>query len=113
MQLQLKCSSIEIVRGRNICRGRNVGGVRNVPERETFLRLQARAVGKFECGNFLSSFHFDARNSQKSFPATPDNELTREFVGREEDLTNRKFYFQRIRRRLAGQVADCAFEAGV
>ena len=40
-----------------------------------FSGLQARAVGEFERGHFLSSFDFDAGNTQKGFLAAGNEEL--------------------------------------
>ena len=56
---------------------------------ETFLRLQMRAIGKFECRDVFPSFHFDARNPHKSFLAAPD----KYFVVREKDLSRGKLPF--------------------
>src|SRR5260370_32936906 len=44
----------------------------NATSAEMFARLQTRAIREFERGNFLSSFHFDAGNPQKSFLAAGD-----------------------------------------
>src|SRR5437588_632592 len=47
----------------------------NASSAEMFSGLQARAVGEFERGDFLSSFDFDAGNTQKGFLTAGNAEI--------------------------------------